>query len=505
MKKIFFAMTVLAGAIFSSCTNEDIEVTTVGKKYNVSCTINTLGLYDTFGLSQDIRDNYLRKKTMGVGVMTYLYDAEGKLVSTPQIDCNFNLNPVAVTFDNLLEGDYTVVCVETLVNPDDDFKSEYEIIDTESLATVALQHDINTSMIDDNCVAVGSQTFHVDEADQSISIVPRALGSRILCYYYNFVGSEYVKVGIGTEVGLDRYFLDPSLSEDDHYYYGFSEDGWFHSIHAMNIADTEDYYGIAYVLDKNWEWFPCYRTARHEEGKWSFYNSREAQLECGKQYYIGFINLPNMNATASKLCESYEELQEFVNYWQKENDANASAPTGYNAPFYDWDKGSVKNVKNFMQNYKLEEDITASNLSLTYFNNDRSEMYMYYFANMTSGLFMSSYYTINVTSKEASSVLEKDGFILLSDDEDGQMFLASDFRTAAMIEEEDGVVCITYMDMNSLESNQRSPKAIVKQIRQTNKPARLSARHCEKNVGISPLQMATPKKSHAIKLMEVSK
>lgn len=505
MKKIFFAMTVLAGAIFSSCTNEDIEVTTVGKKYNASCTINTQNLYDTFNLSQEIRDNYLRKKTMGVGVMTYLYDAEGKLVGSPTLDCVYNFNPVVVTYEDLLEGDYTIVCVETLVNPDDDFKSIYEIIDTESLSTVALQHDVSGKMVDDNCVAVGTQKFHVERGDLGVNVVPEAIGSRIRCFYYNFIGSEFTQVGTGTDVGLDRYFFDPSLEELDHYYYGYQEEGNFHTINYLNVEDTEDYHGIAYVLDRDWEWYNCYRTAQHNKNQWTTYKARKAELEPGKEYFIGFYNFDKVGGTASKLCSSYEELEAFVAECDKENIDNTPTPTGsYYAPFHDWDKGTVSNVKSYMKNYDLYEDITAENLSLTYFNESGDEMYDYTFATVKGGLWMSAVYTYNITFMEGCSALESEGMQQLSADEDGVMYVSADYRTIAMVMEKEGVVIVSYMDL-SAESNQRTPKELSKQMRQMQKADKLSAVRFHKNIELPLQRLALPVKTNSMKINEILK
>lgn len=506
MKKIFFAMTVLAGVVFDSCTNDDIEVTSAGKRFNASCTINTQGLYDTFDLTQKIRDNYLRKKTMGVGVITYLYNSEGKLINDPKIECNYNFNPVVVNFENILEGDYTVVCVETLVNPDDDYENPYEIVDAQSLSLVALKHDINTFLYDVNCVAVGTQTFHVEEGDQSISVVPEALGSRILCFYYNFTGSDFTEVGVGTEGGLDRYFFDPSLAEDDHFYYDYNEEGKFHVINSLNVDMTDDYHGIAYVLDKDWEWFNCYRTEAHEPGMWSYFLLNNApnkvQLERGKEYYIGFYYLDKISKAASKLCTSSEELQQFVQDCQEVNVGNTPVNVEFHAPYCDWDNGTVSNVMEYMKDYVLEDGL-SNDYKLTYKNEDETEMFVYSFANEVNGLFMSAYYTTLLTVSDACSVLEKSGYSMLSKDDN--MYITADFRTVAKVSEEDGVVCVIYMDMKSVESNQRTPQSIVKQIRKAKKPAMHPVIQFYKNIEKPLLRVESPKTKQSYKLMNISK
>lgn len=59
MKKILFALVALLTIFFSSCSNDEIEISTVGKLQDLTINIPTQNVYDNFNISEDFKNNYL--------------------------------------------------------------------------------------------------------------------------------------------------------------------------------------------------------------------------------------------------------------------------------------------------------------------------------------------------------------------------------------------------------------------------------------------------------------
>ena len=92
MKKIFLSIVAAATMILSSCNNEEINIETVGAKYDISVNFATQGVYDTFEYNSQITENYFRDQKRPIGIFTYIYNLDGNLVAEQKTTAyNFNV------------------------------------------------------------------------------------------------------------------------------------------------------------------------------------------------------------------------------------------------------------------------------------------------------------------------------------------------------------------------------------------------------------------------------
>ena len=79
MKKIFFAMVAVCAMLFSACSNDEIEITGIGKTHELTVNVNTQNVYDTFGIT-DVIKSVVRDGDIRIGVISFLYDSNGDFV-----------------------------------------------------------------------------------------------------------------------------------------------------------------------------------------------------------------------------------------------------------------------------------------------------------------------------------------------------------------------------------------------------------------------------------------
>ena len=211
MKKIFFAAIPILAAVLltTSCKNDDIVITQVGSKHDVILNISTKNMYDEFNIANRIRDNYLRDGNNVIGVITYVYDSEGNLVKS-QMDYQNNFNNVTQTFINLVEGEYTFITIETLSNSDIDYQAEnWSFDDIEKLSTLKITQKYSIVYLG---AVLGVVTTNVSlTGNQSVNIIPKAIGSLVNFHPFKFENSEFVKVGFCTTDVVEFYSLNPQL------------------------------------------------------------------------------------------------------------------------------------------------------------------------------------------------------------------------------------------------------------------------------------------------------
>ena len=184
MKKIYIAaISLLALLLVTSCSNDEIDIEKVGRKYDLTFNVSTQDIFEKFDLTNSVRDNYLRDGSRAVGVYTFLYNQNGDLLQKDQIVLP-TYNIATKTYSKLVEGKYTFVCVETLVNPDVDNTSEdWSIEGEDKLSTLKLKAEgvLGWASI------LGTSTQVVDlSRSTEISVTPEAVGARVNLYCYNF-------------------------------------------------------------------------------------------------------------------------------------------------------------------------------------------------------------------------------------------------------------------------------------------------------------------------------
>ena len=487
MKKIIFGLFALIMGLFTSCSNDDIEIIKSNPRHKVILNVSTQNTYDDFGIADEIRTKFLREGTHVIGINTFLYNAAGKLVAS-KFDHVNNYNNVSQVFEAVEEGDYTLVSVEMLVVPDKDYKSNYfEIADEDDISTIKLKQTYNRT---GPVSVVGVYTDNISVAsDMSINAAPKAIGSMLHVHPKNYENSPFAKWGIATNDALDYYSLNPNLTRESKFYEDVTKKGYINVRLRADTDNSSDYYWSVYVLEAKMEWKPVAQTEDQavEDKKYKTWKSNPATLEDGQIYTVGCYYL--YSDTESDYVASYLGDDDGLAQWEKEWDTylqnmGGSTPGGntFVEPYTDWKIGTVSAVKSFMTGMELVQDISLQEdgtYSMVYFDiNNNNVMYQYDFANATSGMSKVFLYfdTSAFTWSNITSTLEKQGYSFVEAQEELSIYANSTTVVGAMLIGD--VIVLLYMENASGSSvkkcselikkeTPRMPRAVKSNIRQS--------------------------------------
>ena len=407
MKKVLFASLSLAALLFSSaCTNDDITIEKVLPRHSVSYNVSTQDMYDTFGQVNFIRENYLREDTLCIGVTTFVYNSNGELVDN-KVTTLKNVNSAQQIFENLVEGSYTFITVETILNPINNNKSRcWSFDDINNMSTLNISQIRRPSRI--NILGVCTQKVLVS-GDETIAATPKAIGSLINFHCYNFKNSNYYNLGFGTQDILKYYSLSPDVQGKDKYNRDLTASKEFNLRGAITPESSETKYLPIYVLESDIDWkMGIQDESRYNTTSWLNYPSKNAILEDGKVYEAGFYYL------FDEVEETYFGDMAGLNSWKTELDGLVKSLTAvYEEPFTTWGS-SVASVKSYMANYNFGGTNTNDNGSyvLWYYGKNREDEIDYYFESANGGLFM-AYVFLNseeVGEDELSSAFNELGY-----------------------------------------------------------------------------------------------
>lgn len=459
MKKLIYAMLALVGVLASSCSNDDIEIKTVGKLHTLTYQISTQRMYDTFDLTATVRDKYLRDEVCCIGLTTFIYNAEGNLVQK-QFSSSYNFGLVTQEY-KLEEGTYTAITVETLANPDDDFKMDnWEFGEEEHIRTLSI---VNTNYKLGSVDAIGVSTKEIIIMDDAvISVEPNAIGSVVYVYFYEFENSTHNAIGFSTSDYITSYKLDPSLARNDRFVTDLTSTGYTNVRGNLTPAKIGDgYYLTLYLLESDIEW--KFNFQESGETSWTYYRSNvgNATLEDGKIYYGGFYYYGESTVPASY----FGDLAGFNNWLTEAEDKQPGEPSVtplYTVPYINWANGTVASVKSYMSAFSLLTDITASSYEgyyMQYMSSDGTVMYEYDFTTRTGGL-TDAYVVLDgesVTMTQLKSFLVDSGYVYDRSNDDGYWFHNSTTGVWAYLE--DGVMIVNYYDPNAYSSTPRRTRS----------------------------------------------
>ena len=394
MKKIVYSIIALVTLFVTSCSNEDIEIQSKAQEQSVTCIINVLDLYENFNMTDNLTDNFLRDKSGAIGIFAYLYDNNGNAVDSIKTT-TFTTNAVTLTFENVegsIEGSkYTLIAIETLVDPDDNNLSDsWRIINSKKVSTLAIQQiDAHATPYD----AVGAATVTpiiVTNKDLSLNVTPSPLGSRINFCAFNVDNLNAARIGYGTTDILDLYKMDPSMRDEDRYIIDLSQKDKFFLRNSLTKENFQNgYYAWSFVIENVIKWSPCFQTeSQSQTGMWTVLTESSVQMQKGATYYAVFYYLDKLGRYAKGMFNSYEEMQSFVTRCEQENVSPISGAL-YDKPYTQWSVGTVSAVKSFMSGFSMVSDISRADdgtYNMMYSTSDQSVYYLYLFKNSTSGL-----------------------------------------------------------------------------------------------------------------------
>ena len=394
MKKIAYLAIAFVMGVFTSCTDkEEVEIT---KHHNLTLNISTQNMYDQFDLTYTIRETHLRDGGKCVGVMTYIYNSEGNLVrSSVEHLPNFNLTTLNI--DNLAEGRYTIIAIETLLNPEDDYKADtWSFDDVEKIATIKITEKLKDpdengyrwSKVASEAEVIGVSIQEVDlHSNLTLDIVPKGIGSVIRFNQFNWEKSPYAYIGWSTDHVLNYYSLNPSLSKNDRYVKHVTGEGKTHVRGLYEVDDDPTKYYGAYVLEPDMDWKSVWITLEDllQSKTTDESNTWHATLEDGQRYQIGCYY-------GSNGIYNYFGDETGLNSWKSDKDKTVGPPSSstlFEEPYTNWSVGTISAVKSYMSGFTLYQDIEYSDNYNAYslgFRDDSGNDYDYVFTTTTSGL-----------------------------------------------------------------------------------------------------------------------
>ena len=280
MRKVVFLVIALFAM---SCTNDDIEILKNERKFKLTYNVSTQGMYDTFGLTNDI-ESYLRDRSLCIGVTSFLYDSNGDLVDK-KFSSAFTFTTITEVFEDLPEGNYTVVTVEMLVNPEDEFKAEdWALVEEGKLATLRIKQK-NSLIHYTSAIGVCSTSFSFLSNSKTINVTPSAIGSLVEMQIDNSEKLPYsYYIGFATNDIIEGYKLDPSLPRKDRYVLGFTSSG---NVNVRGSLSAESPDITLYLLESSIDWSFCLITFHlPKTAQWT-YGKGFATLDDGARYYGG--------------------------------------------------------------------------------------------------------------------------------------------------------------------------------------------------------------------------
>lgn len=364
-------------------------------RHLLTLNIGTQGMYDTFDVRGSFEDIWLSESyNYYVGVMSLVYDNNGQFVDSVSTYIK-TFQSVQQKF-SLRDGNYTIVTIETLVNGDNNYTSNYWKIDNiQNLSSVVLMNNSGYSDIYwGGVVGTSSCTVSVGNSNQSQAITPSAIGSLVQVTAANFDKSDYSLVGFYTKNAPDGIMLSPNVMEK-YYYNNYEKSNYWKA--RGEIGNLKDYVfseneGMTiYIIESgsiNWLFGCSNESSKNDDGsiKLDDYprNGSKYTFNDGKIYYA-YIRYRGDAKGCDANLGTYDEILTWV--------ANLD-PIGvlYVEPYTVWGS-SVASVKSFMSDYvpynngNIKEE--NGQYVLTYAGKYEENQIRYWFTTETGGLIYS--------------------------------------------------------------------------------------------------------------------
>lgn len=449
MKKLAFLFAIVAGFLLSSCTNDEIEITSVNK---LTLNVKTQGVYDTFGSTKSIKERFLAESSQ-IGVYAFIYDKEGKLAASDSTYSN-TFNQQKLDF-SLPSGDYTLVTLQMLVDKDNKNLSDNWIINGKnSLSTLEVAQKTMTAYW---YSVLGSSSMKLtvkEDQPASYNLENKAMGCVVDFNALNFnKTSKYNTLFFCTKDAPEARRLSPDYSGDSRFRYEsytgertWNVRGYDLKSSGFEAAESFD----VYLIEEgriNYCVAPSYST-RNSNGGYTFgrftcYPSDKSyyNVSDGSRYYSG---LAWLGANATPECSAMIGDVAAYNSWVNGLGGVTPDPTPagtYVAPYLNWG-ASATAVKNYMTGKgvtDIEEGVDKSdnNTYLVLCNSaDGAVYYQYSFTNPAKTLkdllmtFTASKFSLDRIRKDMSEDFEGGEY-----DDDLEGYLYYNNQTIALVSE----------------------------------------------------------------------
>ncbi|MBP5776818.1 MAG: hypothetical protein J6W56_04640 [Prevotella sp.] len=464
MKKVLFGLMAIMIGLFSSCSNDEINVNVVPTPEpprTLSLSISTTPGFEPFGIDYYKNQLLNNNQPYYIGVKTYLYDDSGIIVDSVN-SYTKTFNQVDQTFANLKRGSYTAVTVETLVNSDYQYTSDYwDIIGASQLNTLAIKMNSTSFVVYwGGVIAVASKVITIASEDEAVSLSPSPMGALVDVHYLDFNKSSYTLAALYSKNKPIGMSLNPNVRDSERYLY----DEYLET-HTWDRRDYEysstgftegDYSHTVYLIeqgDLNW----CFGAQTPEDdGRFTAYpnSSSHFTLENGKYYYAGFCYKGGTKGSdcEAAFCKTLAELQEWYNSIDK---SNQDQDLLFKEPYLVWG-GTVSAVQTHMSSYSpgnSAPEASGDFYLLWYYGKYKEIETDYYFTSSTGGLaWVNMFFESSVGEDEIMSELTNNGYTLAEYDssEETYYYLSSDQKTVArFLKNSEGYWLVQYYGYSS--------------------------------------------------------
>lgn len=459
MKRILFGALALTTLLVMSCKNDDIDIQKVDPNHTLTLSIASSPLYDTFGRSSYENEWLSRSNDYFVAITSLVYNSSGELVDST--------SSYIKTFQNveqkfsLVEGNYTVVTYETLVDGNNGYVSDYwDLEGTKNLSTVMIKNNEKEDFVWwDGVVGVTSKSVSLS-SDKTESLSPSAIGSLVSIEIANFDKSDYDIVLLETKNVPVGYMLSPNSTEK----YVYSEylepntwhwRGYFH--HNDDSFESDETQTI-YILESgriNWCFAPSTVDSEGNIAGWvaypntsSYYTFRDGGV------YYAYCRFRG----TGKGCDANLGTKSEIETWY-----NNLAPLDSNLVpdiYMSWGS-NVSTVQSHMSGYSMTTGSSGRAVAqddgsylIDYKGKGKESKIIYYFTSATTGLFEADvqYSKTSVSSSDILTYLNTN-YVYLAEESGTYIYHTSDYKTYVLFFEVDGVWNIGFVDASYLNNS----------------------------------------------------
>ena len=422
----------MCAMMLASCSNDDIEIVTAGKTYDITLNVGTQGMYDEFGCTPDMRE-FIRKDGRSLNVTALLYDVDGNLVDVQGTTLK-TFNTIPLTFKNVEEGQYTVVAVET-TNIDD--IKYWSINNEDKLSTLEIRQ-LKNEVYWYGAVGVSSAVVNLGSngSGSVVNTTPNAVGSFFDVNFYYMNNTSFVNVGVGTKDIISAYRLDPSLSRENRFVTNNTNSSDFRS--RVSIANSTDVQigATLYFLESEVAINYYYQTESNAgSNSWTpmFNSGFNKELKDATWVYGGLMYNKSNNMCYGAVLDSEEERTDWLMGHLTEL---SLVPDLY----LTWG-GFVSAVQSFMGSYNMTmgsagkaEASTNNSYELQYSGKGKEALISYSFSSETTGLFEADviYSNENLTAEDALKYLSNN-YTFVTSSGNIYMFSTSDGKTSVLL------------------------------------------------------------------------
>lgn len=467
---LYSALVALVMIAFTACSNDEIEVSLMGK---VEVTVPTTHLYDNFSISS--YQNFLgNNDSYHIEVRLFIYDQKGNLVKE-ESQTSQTFTDLKFPINNLKEGNYKVVALQTMVDANDQLEAD----DLSEFWTLVNKTKLSDFRVDTKihqiywygALGMGYGSLEVKNAESKLTMNIEPVGSLLDFDYENMASTSYVESAFFFHKAPDGVNVNSLFSHGDRLYYEnyngsntWSPVGVFYKSTGLGAEDSKTLFLIGYGQTR-----VCFGVAdatQYSNSKFSSYPSggMNYTFEWGKRYQA----FTAYNSDTQNFDYFLGTNEEFSSWYQQYKTKYFAQPTT------NWGT-TVNNVKSFMNGYTLGNqngqiiETEDGNYVLWYKGKYQEEETDYYFSSSTGGLYRAYVFVKqNVISEEDMATYIKNlgyNYVGKTSDNKAYVFESADENTVVHFGLNDqGVWYVCFFDVNNPLNNAPAAVASAKRM-----------------------------------------